>query len=111
MRHHKARREVLADRETAQHGLRDDAERQQAGEDREVAPERPARERKHGNDSRDHADKPGQRPVAELDQRVALERRIDAAVAPRPGRAAEARVVSRTAAPVNTIKVSAARAR
>ena len=82
---------MLADGEAPEHGLSHDAEREGHREPGEVAPERTAREREHGDDTAHHADQPRQRPVAELDQRVGGQRRVDLAVAFRPGRAAEAR--------------------
>ena len=92
VRHHEAGREVLADREPAEHRLCDHEQRQAAGEPREVAAERLARERQHRGDDGHHSDHPGDGAVAELDQRVRAERRQRASPALGPVRAPEARV-------------------
>jgi len=74
----------------AEHRLRQHAERQQRGEDREVAAARRAAEaEQEGGDARD-AHEAGHDAVAELDERVGLERRRDALAAARPVRAAQA---------------------
>ena len=88
--HHEAGREVVADREAAEHRLADDAEREQHAEHREVAPERPPPERERARGHRGEPDDAGDHAVAVLDPRVRLERRGDAAVALRPVRAPEA---------------------
>ena len=87
--HDEAGREVVADREAAEHGLADDAERQQHAEPREVAAERPPPERQRARGDRGEPDEARDQPVAVLDPRVRLERRRDAAVALGPVRAAE----------------------
>ena len=56
MAHHEAGREVVADGEAAEHGLADDAERQQHAEPREVAAERPAPPGERARGDRGEAD-------------------------------------------------------
>ena len=87
--HDEAGREVVADREAAEHGLADDAQRQQHADPREVAAERPPPERQRARRDGGEPDEAGDQPVAVLDPGVRLERRRDAAVALGPVRAAE----------------------
>ena len=54
--HHEAGREVVADREAAEHRLADDAERQQHAERGEVAPERPPPPRERAGGDRGEPD-------------------------------------------------------
>ena len=89
--HHEAGREVVADGEAAEHGLADDAERQQHAEPGEVAAERPPPPRQRAGRDRGQPDEARDQAVAVLDPGVRLERRRDAAVALGPVRAPEPR--------------------
>ncbi len=89
--HHPAVVELAFHGQAAEHRLRDHAQRQQRAQPHQLAavraPAQRAQPRQAGGDrdrDRDHA-------VGELDQRVRSQRRVDVAVALRPGRAAEAR--------------------
>ena len=89
--HHPARGEAVEHGQPAHHRLAEDAEREQPAEDRQVAPERAARERQHERGDRADADHAGQQPVAELDVGVGAElgREPPVLVAVGPVRAAE----------------------
>ena len=89
--HHEARGELVDDGQAAEHGLGEHAERQREREQRQVAAERPAPEREHGHERHGDADDRADDAVAELDQRVGLQRRVGVPVAARPVRAAEPR--------------------
>ena len=108
MRHHEPWRELLVHREASEHGLREHPERQRQRQPREIAPERPAREREHRRDHGHDADEPGHHAIAELDQRVirsggsALPSHFGQFGQPSPD------PVRRTAAPVSTINDSEA---
>ena len=82
---------MVADREAAEHDLRDDAERQQHAEPREVAAEWLPAPRERARGDRRDTDEARDDAVAVLDPGVGLERRRHAAVALGPVRAAEAR--------------------
>ena len=97
MAHHEAGREVVADGEAAEHGLADDAERQQHAERGEVAAERPPPPGECARRDRGKPDEARDQAVAVLDPSVRLKRRRDAAVALGPVRTARAR--SRSGAP------------
>ncbi len=90
--HHPARREPVEHGQPAHHGLAEHAGRQQRGEQREVAAERPAREREHEGRDRADPDDAREHPVAELDVgvRSQLRREPPVLVAVGPVRAAEA---------------------
>ena len=91
--HHPPGGEAVEDRQPAHHGLAEDAEREQPAEDRQVAPERAARERQQERRHRADADHAGQQPVAELDVGVGPElgREPPVLVAVGPVRAPEPR--------------------
>jgi hypothetical protein len=91
MAHDPAVVERAFDREAAEHGLSDDAERQQTADPGQVAPVgAPAQRQQPRQAGRDH-DRDRDHPVGELDHRMGVQRRIHVAVALRPCRAAEAR--------------------
>ena len=87
--HHPAVVEIAAHGEAPEDRLADHAEWQQPAEPDEIAPVgSPAQRQKPGGAGGDR-DRHGQQSVGELDQGMRIQRRIDVAVALRPGRAAE----------------------
>ncbi len=89
--HHPAVVERAPHREPAEDRLRDHPQREQRCEPGEVAAVGPPAQRSHPCDPRGDHHGDAQHAVGELDHRVAVQRRVEVAVALRPGRTAEAR--------------------
>ena len=70
--HHEAGSEVVAHGEAAEHGLGDDADREQHAEQRQVAPVGTPPEGQRAGGHGDQADDAGQQAVAVLDDRVGV---------------------------------------
>ena len=88
--HDVARGELVGDGDAAEHGLGDDAQRQQGAQPDQIAAARLAQERPREGGHGDEADDAADEAVAVLDHRVGLQRRHDGAEALGPVRAAQA---------------------
>ena len=107
VRHHEPRRQLVLDRVAAEDRLRDDAERQQQRQHREVPPERLAPERQHGRDDTPIRRRSPTRRGCRTRSAHGTERRLDA-VPKHFGQVGQPspESVSRTAAPVHTIRLT-----